>query len=696
MDMNIVQKSFTFGNSQISFETGRIARQAHGAVLASMDDTQVLVSVVGAKEAKPGQSFFPLSVDYIEKTYAAGKIPGGFLKREGRPSEKETLTSRLIDRPIRPLFPNGYMNEVQVMIQVISSNKNVDPDVLAMIATSAALAISGVPFKGPIGAARVGYQNGNYTINPTYSDLESSELDMVVAGTKDAVLMVESEASELSEEVMLGAVMYAHEQFQVVIDSVAEFAKEVGVSPREWIAPDENESLLTSIKSKFESQISEAYQTVDKMDRYEKMGEIKDAAVEEFVTEDDLITEDEVINYIKKIEKSTVRERILAGEPRIDGRDNSTVRELAIETGVLENTHGSALFTRGETQALVVTTLGSKRDAQLIETLESNDRIEDHFMLHYNFPPYCVGETGRVMGVKRREVGHGRLARRGISACLPSLDEFPYTVRVVSEITESNGSSSMASVCGSSLSLMDAGVPLKAPVAGIAMGLVKDEDRFTVLTDILGDEDHLGDMDFKVAGTSKGINALQMDIKIDGITEDIMSIALKQAKDARLNILGQMNQVISEPNSASKNAPKTKVIKIPTDKIRDVIGKGGETIRGIVSESGASVDVDDDGNVNIFANDSESFEKAVQMVKDVTAVPEVNKVYMGKVAKIVEFGAFVTIMPNQDGLLHVSEIAHERVEKVEDYLKEGEEVEVKVLGIDRGRIKLSRKVLIEK
>ena len=696
MDMKIVQKSFTFGNSQISFETGRVARQAHGAVLASMDDTQVLVSVVGAKEAKPGQSFFPLSVDYIEKTYAAGKIPGGFLKREGRPSEKETLTSRLIDRPIRPLFPNGYMNEVQVMIQVISSNKNVDPDVLAMIATSAALAISGVPFKGPIGAARVGYQDGNYTINPTYSDLESSELDMVVAGTKDAVLMVESEASELSEDIMLGAVMYAHEQFQVVIDSVAEFAKEVGVSPREWVAPEENESLLSSIKSKFESQISEAYQTVDKMDRYEKMGEIKDAAVEEFVSEDDSVSEDEVKNYIKKIEKSTVRERILAGEPRIDGRDSSTVRELAIETSVLENTHGSALFTRGETQALVVTTLGSKRDAQLIEKLESNDRIEDHFMLHYNFPPYCVGETGRVMGVKRREVGHGRLARRGISACLPNLDDFPYTIRVVSEITESNGSSSMASVCGSSLSLMDAGVPLKAPVAGIAMGLVKDEDRFTVLTDILGDEDHLGDMDFKVAGTSKGINALQMDIKIDGITEDIMSIALKQAKDARLNILGQMNQVISEPNSASKNAPKTKVIKIPTDKIRDVIGKGGETIRGIVSQSGASVDVDDDGNVNIFANDSESFEKAVQMVKDVTAVPEVNKVYTGKVAKIVEFGAFVTIMPNQDGLLHVSEIAHERVEKVEDYLKEGEELEVKVLGIDRGRIKLSRKVLIEK
>lgn len=696
MDMNIVQKSFTFGNSQITFETGRIARQAHGAVFATMDDTQVLVSVVGAKEARAGQSFFPLSVDYIEKTYAAGKIPGGFLKREGRPSEKETLTSRLIDRPIRPLFPNGYMNEVQVMIQVISANKNVDPDMLAMIATSAALAISGVPFKGPIGAARVGFQDGSYIINPTYSDLQTSELDMVVAGTKDAVLMVESEASELSEEVMLGAVMYAHEQFQVVIDSVAEFAKEVGISPREWVAPEDNESLLSSIKSKFGNQISEAYQTVDKMERYEKMGEIKDAALKEFISDDDSTNEDEVKNYIKKIEKSTVRERILAGEPRIDGRDSSTVRELAIETGVLENTHGSALFTRGETQALVVTTLGSKRDAQLIEKLETNDRIEDHFMLHYNFPPYCVGETGRVMGVKRREVGHGRLARRGIAACLPSLEDFPYTIRIVSEITESNGSSSMASVCGSSLSLMDAGVPIKAPVAGIAMGLVKDVDRFTVLTDILGDEDHLGDMDFKVAGTSKGINALQMDIKIDGITEDIMSIALKQAKDARLNILGQMNQVISEPNAASKNAPKTKVIKIPTDKIRDVIGKGGETIRGIVAQSGASVDVDDDGNVNVFANDTESFEKAVQMVKDVTAVPEVNKVYMGKVAKIVEFGAFVTIMPNQDGLLHISEIAHERVEKVEDHLKEGQELEVKVLGVDRGRIKLSRKVLIDK
>ena len=681
----------------LSIQTGQVARQSSGSVIVQYGETTILTAVNAAKTMREDIGWFPLQVEYRERHYAAGKIPGGFLKREGRPSEKETLTSRLIDRPIRPLFPNGYMNEVQVMIQVISANKNVDPDMLAMIATSAALSISGVPFKGPIGAARVGYQDGNYIINPTYSDLKTSDLDMVVAGTKDAVLMVESEANELSEDIMLGAVMYAHEQFQVVIDSVAEFAKEVGVSPREWEAPAENESLFSDIQSKFGDQISEAYQTVDKMERYEKMGQIKDTAVEEFGgDDDDSASSDEIENYIKKIEKSTVRERILAGEPRIDGRDSSTVRELAIEIGVLENTHGSALFTRGETQALVTTTLGSKRDAQLIEKLETNDRIEDHFMLHYNFPPYCVGETGRVMGVKRREVGHGRLARRGITACLPSIEDFPYSIRVVSEITESNGSSSMASVCGSSLALMDAGVPIKAPVAGIAMGLVKDDDRFTVLTDILGDEDHLGDMDFKVAGTSRGINALQMDIKIDGITEDIMSIALKQAKEARLDIIGQMNQVISEPNEASKNAPKTMVIKIPTDKIRDLIGKGGETIRGIISQSGASIDVDDDGNVNVFANDDESFEKAVQMVKDVTAVPEVNKVYTGKVAKIVEFGAFITIMPNQDGLLHVSEIAHERVNKVEDYLKEGEEIEVKVLGVDRGRIKLSRKVLIDK
>ena len=685
------------GKHTITLETGRVARQAHGAVLASMDDTQVLVTVVGSKEMRPGQDFFPLSVDYVEKTYAAGKIPGGFLKREARPSEKETLTSRLIDRPIRPLFPAGFMNEVQVIITVISANSEVDPDMIAMLGVSAALSISGIPFNGPIGGARVGYKDGNYILNPTYSELAESDLDMVVAGTDEAVLMVESEAAELSEEVMLGAVMHAHEQFQVAITNIAEFAAEVGTEQWDWEAPATNEALLNDIQTQFGAQINDAYQIKEKMDRYAKVGEIKAAAVEALASdEEDGNSADEVSKYFKKVEKSTVRERILSNEPRIDGRDNETVRALKVETGVLDNTHGSALFTRGETQALVVTTLGSKREAQLIEKLEASERQNDYFLLHYNFPPYSVGETGRMGGTGRREIGHGRLARRGISACLPSIEEFPYTVRVVSEITESNGSSSMASVCGSSLSLMDAGVPMKAPVAGIAMGLVKEGDRFTVLTDILGDEDHLGDMDFKVAGTSRGVNALQMDIKIQGITKEIMDIALTQAKDARLHILGEMNKVICEPNTSSKNAPKTAVIKIKQDKIRDLIGKGGETIKGIISTSGANVDVDDDGNVNIFANDQKAFDTAVQMVKDVTAVPEVDKVYAGKVVKIVEFGAFVNIMPNQDGLLHISEIAHERVEKVEDYLKEGDEIDVKVLGLDRGRIKLSRKVLLDK
>jgi polyribonucleotide nucleotidyltransferase len=697
MEMNIVKKSFAMGKHTITLETGRIARQAHGAVLASMDDTQVLVTVVASKETQPGQDFFPLSVDYVEKTYATGKIPGGFLKREARPTEKETLTCRLIDRPIRPLFPAGFVNEVQVIITVISANSEVDPDMIAMLGVSAALSISGVPFNGPIGGARVGYTEGQYTLNPTYSELKNSDLDMVVAGTDEAVLMVESEASELSEEVMLGAVMYAHEQFQVAITNIAEFASEVGTEQWDWQAPATNETLLGSIQSKFGAQINDAYQIKEKMDRYAKVGEIKTAALEALVSDDeDGHSAEEVSKYFKKVEKSTVRERILSNEPRIDGRDNNTVRDLKIETGVLENTHGSALFTRGETQALVVTTLGSKREAQLIEKLESSERQNDYFLLHYNFPPYSVGETGRMGGTGRREIGHGRLARRGIAACLPTVEEFPYTVRVVSEITESNGSSSMASVCGSSLSLMDAGVPIKTPIAGIAMGLVKEGDRFTVLTDILGDEDHLGDMDFKVAGTSRGVNALQMDIKIQGITKEIMEIALKQAKEARLNILGQMNQVICEPNTSSKNAPKTAVIKINTDKIRDLIGKGGETIKGIISTSGANVDVDDNGNVNIFANDQKAFDTATQMVKDVTATPEVDKIYIGKVVKIVEFGAFVNIMPNQDGLLHISEIAHERVEKVEDHLKEGDEIEVKVLGLDRGRIKLSRKVLLDK
>ena len=697
MEMNITTKSFAMGKHTITLETGRIARQAHGAVFASMDDTQVLVTVVGSKEMRPGQDFFPLSVNYIEKTYATGKIPGGFLKREGRPSEKETLTSRLIDRPIRPLFPAGFMNEVQVVITVVSANSETDPDMIAMLGVSAALSISGIPFSGPIGGARVGYKDGDYILNPSYAELATSDLDMIVAGTDEAVLMVESEANELSEEVMLGAVMYAHEQFQVAISNIAEFADEVGSKQWDWAAPATNEALLGDIKSQFGAQIDEAYQIKEKMNRYDTIDKIKTAAIEALASDEaDGNSAEEVCEYFKKIEKSTVRERILNNQPRIDGRDSQTVRELKIQTGVLANTHGSALFTRGETQALVVTTLGSKREAQLIEKLEAHERQNDYFLLHYNFPPYSVGETGRMGGTGRREIGHGRLARRGIAACLPSIEEFPYTVRVVSEITESNGSSSMASVCGSSLSLMDAGVPVKSPIAGIAMGLVKEDERFTVLTDILGDEDHLGDMDFKVAGTSRGVNALQMDIKIQGITREIMEIALKQAKDARLNILAQMNQVICEPNTANKNAPKTAVIKIQTDKIRDLIGKGGETIKGIISASGASVDVDDDGNVNVFANKQEAFDIAVQMVKDATAVPEINKIYTGKVVKIVEFGAFINIMPNQDGLLHISEIAHQRVEKVEDHLSEGDEIDVKVLGLDRGRIKLSRKVLLDK
>jgi polyribonucleotide nucleotidyltransferase len=695
MEMNIIKKSFAMGGHTITLETGRIARQAHGAVLASMDDTQVLVTVVASKETQPGQDFFPLSVDYVEKTYAAGKIPGGFLKREARATEKETLTCRLIDRPIRPLFPAGFVNEVQVTITVISANSEVDPDIISMLGVSAALSISGVPFNGPIGGARVAYTDGQYTLNPTYSELKKSDLDMVVAGTNEAVLMVESEASELSEEVMLGAVMYAHEQFQVAIANIAEFAAEVGTKQWDWQAPATNEALLGDIQSQFGAQINDAYQIKEKMVRYAKVGEIKAAAIEALSSEDG-DSADEVSKYFKKVEKSTVRERILSNEPRIDGRDNETVRELMIETGVLANTHGSALFTRGETQAMVVTTIGSKREAQLIEKLESAERENDYFLLHYNFPPYSVGEIGRMGGAGRREIGHGRLARRGIAACLPSIKEFPYTIRVVSEITESNGSSSMATVCGSSLSLMDAGVPIKAPIAGIAMGLVKEGDRFTVLTDILGDEDYLGDMDFKVAGTSRGVNALQMDIKIQGITKEIMEIALKQAKNARLNILGQMNQVICEANTSGANSPKTAVLKINIDKIRDLIGKGGETIKGIMSASGANVDVNDAGDVNIFADNQEAFDKAVQMVKNITISPEVNKVYLGTVMKIVEFGAFVNIMPNQDGLLHISEISHERVDKVEDHLKEGDEIDVKVLGVDKGRIKLSRKVLLDK
>ncbi len=685
------------GKHIVTLETGRIARQAHGAVLASMDDTQVLVTVVSSKETRSGQDFFPLSVDYIEKTYATGKIPGSFLKREARPSEKETLTSRLIDRTIRPLFPNGFMNEVQVVITVVSANSKVNPDIISMLGVSAALSISGVPFSRPIGGSRVGYSNGEYILNPTYIELTNSDLDMVVAGTDEAVIMVESEANELSEEIMLGAVTYAHEQCQVAITNIAEFTTEVGMQKWDWTAPITNEVLLSDIKSKFGKKINKAYQIKKKLDRHAKIDKIRIAAIEALENENENgNSAEEVSKYFKEVEKSTVRERILNNDSRIDGRNNETVRELKIETGVLKNTHGSALFTRGETQALVVTTLGPKSDAQLIEKLEFSERQNDYFLLHYNFPPYCVGETGRLSTIKRREIGHGNLTRRGINACLPSIEEFPYTVRVVSEITESNGSSSMASVCGSSLSLMDAGVPIKAPIAGIAMGLVKEDDKFTILTDILGDEDHLGDMDFKVAGTSRGINALQMDIKIHGITHEIMNIALKQAKEARLNILGQMNQIICEPNTSNKNTPKTTIIKIQTDKIRDLIGRGGETIKGIISTSRASIDVDDSGNVNIFSNNQKSFDTAVQMVKDVTAIPEMNKVYTGKVVKIVEFGAFINIMPNQDGLLHISEISHERVEKIKNHIREGDKIDVKVIGLDRGRIKLSRKVLLEK
>ena len=694
IDFKITTQEFTLGSNTITLETGRIARQAHGSVLASFDDTQVLATVVGKKEAAEGQDFFPLSVDYIEKTYAAGKIPGGFLKREGRPSEKETLTSRLIDRPIRPLFPEGFFNEVQVLLTVMSSNGNVDPDIIAMIGASAALSISGVPFHGPIGGVRVGYADGNYLLNPSYSQLETSDLDMVVAGTKDAVLMVESEANELPEDVMLGAVKFAHDEMQTIISNIAEFTANVGNEMWDWQAAPINETLMNALESNFAQRVSDAYQITDKMPRHEALSAIKDEAMTALVDEEAEISEDLVSKYFKKLEKKVVRSRILKEEPRIDGRDNHTVRPLDIQVGVLNNTHGSALFTRGETQGLVVTTLGSKRDAQIVENLEN--KIDDHFLFHYNFPPYCVGETGRMVGVKRREIGHGRLARRGISACLPTLEEYPYTIRVVSEITESNGSSSMASVCGSSLSLMHAGVPMKAPVAGIAMGLVKEGEEFSVLTDILGDEDHLGDMDFKVAGTSKGVNALQMDIKIEGITAQIMDIALKQAKTARLHILGEMNKVICVPNEANKNAPKTGTIKVKTDKIREIIGKGGETIKNINATSGATVDIDDDGVVNIFANDGESYDKAVAMVEAIIEEVEVNKVYVGKVSKIVEFGAFITVLPNQDGLLHISEIAHERVEKITDYLKEGEELEVKVIGLDRGKIKLSRKVLLDK
>jgi polyribonucleotide nucleotidyltransferase len=692
--VNPVTKKFQFGQSTVTLETGRIARQASGAVLVTIDDDiTVLVTVVAAKAADPGKGFFPLSVHYQEKTYAAGKIPGGFFKREGRPSEKETLTSRLIDRPIRPLFPEGFMNEVQVICTVVSTSKKTDPDIASMIGTSAALAISGIPFNGPVGAARVAFhESTGYLLNPTYEQLKASRLDMVVAGTEEAVLMVESEAQELTEDQMLGAVLFAHQEFQAVIQAVKEFAAEAGKPAWDWQPPVENTALLNAIRAEFGEAISEAYTITLKQQRYGRLDELREQVIARFAGEEEgQPSVGEVKEAFGLLEYRTVRENIVNGKPRIDGRDNRTVRPLKIEVGVLPKTHGSALFTRGETQALVVATLGTARDAQLLDTLEGERK--DAFMLHYNFPPFSVGECGRMGSAGRREIGHGRLARRGVQAMLPKDDEFPYTIRVVSEITESNGSSSMASVCGASLALMDAGVPMKAPVAGIAMGLVKEGDKFAVLTDILGDEDHLGDMDFKVAGTANGVTALQMDIKIQGITEEIMEVALGQALEARLNILGQMNQVIGQSRSElSANAPTMLAMKIDQDKIRDVIGKGGATIRAICEETKASIDIEDDGSIKIFGETKEAAEAAKQRVLSITAEAEIGKIYVGKVERIVDFGAFVNILPGKDGLVHISQISDQRIDKVTDVLQEGQEVKVLVLDVDnRGRIKLSMK-----
>lgn len=690
--MNPVIKKFQYGKDTVTIETGRIARQATGAALVTMGETSVLCTVVGAKEAAPGQGFFPLSVHYQEKSYAAGKIPGGFFKREGRPSEKETLTSRLIDRPIRPLFPNGYMAEVQVVCTVLSAEKNADPDIAAMIGTSAALAISGIPFAGPIGAARVGYtEKDGYLLNPSYTQLTTSELDMVVAGTQDAVLMVESEASELPEDIMLGAVLFAHQELQAIIKTINELVKDAGKSRWEWAPAAEKTELKAAVEKQFGEAIGDAYRVTDKAERYNRLSELRSQAVEQNVNEEQGITADDVKGIFAKLEKGLVRNRIVAGEPRIDGRDTKTVRQLQVEVGVLPKVHGSALFTRGETQALVVATLGSSRDAQIIDSLEGERK--DNFMLHYNFPPYSVGECGRIGATGRREVGHGRLARRGVAAMLPSADEFPYTMRVVSEITESNGSSSMASVCGASLALMDAGVPMKFPVAGIAMGLVKEGEKFAVLTDILGDEDHLGDMDFKVAGTANGVTALQMDIKIEGITEEIMEVALQQALQARLHILAEMNKVIAKPReSLSASAPQMHTMKVDSDKIRDVIGKGGATIRSITETTGASVDIEDDGTIKIYASDADNLQAAIDRINEITAEAEIGATYEGTVVRIVDFGAFVNFLPGKDGLVHISQIAHERVNSVGDYLEEGQKVKVKCLDVDnRGRIKLSIK-----
>jgi polyribonucleotide nucleotidyltransferase len=690
--LNPVTKKFQLGDVEVSIETGKVAKQATGSVVVTMGDTVVLTTVVGAKSARSGQDFFPLTVNYQEKTYAAGKIPGGFFRREGRPSEKETLTCRLIDRPIRPLFPKGFMNEVQVVCTVMSADKDQDPDIASLIGTSAALAISGIPFSGPIGAARVGYKDGTYMLNPGYEQLKESMLTMTVAGTESAVLMVESEAKELTEDEMLGAVLFAHQEMQVIIKAIAELAAETAKPAWDWKPEPTNDELLNAVSASIKSDLAEAYRISDKMERQGRVSELRKKVVAELVGgEDSDVSKDDVSDMFGKVEKSLVRNQVLDGAPRIDGRDLKTVRPIEVEVGILPKTHGSAIFTRGETQAIVVATLGTLRDSAIVDALEGTFR--DQFMLHYNFPPFSVGEAGFMSGPKRREIGHGRLARRGVAAVLPDGEDFPYTIRVVSEITESNGSSSMASVCGTSLALMDAGVPLKAPVAGVAMGLVKEGNRYAVLTDILGDEDHLGDMDFKVAGSEAGITALQMDIKIDGITEEIMEAALQQAHEARLHILVEMNKVIKESRQElSDNAPAMTTLKVHPDKIRDIIGKGGATIRGIVEETGAEVDIDDDGNVRIYASSAESKNAAVARVQEITAEAEVGRIYKGAVARIVDFGAFITILPGKDGLLHISQIAEERVEKVTDFLTEGEEIEVVCLDVDqRGRIKLSMK-----
>jgi polyribonucleotide nucleotidyltransferase len=685
-----IKKSFQYGEHEVTIETGEIARQATGSVLVSMADSVVLVTAVGQREGDAGRPFFPLTVNYQEKTYAAGKIPGGFFKREGRPSEKETLTCRLIDRPIRPLFPKGFMNEVQIVATVVSINTEVNPDIPAMIGTSAALALSGIPFAGPIAGARVGYINDDYVLNPSNSQLEDSKLDLIVAGTANAVLMVESEADVLSEPVMLGAVIYGHEQMQVAIKAIQELADEAGKPAWDWQAAPVDSALVDAVQTQAQADVTEAYAISDKQARYAKIAEIKAAATESLAGgEESSFGGDAVGHEFHNLESRIVRERVLSGEKRIDGRDTDEVRSITVRTGVLPRAHGSALFTRGETQAIVAATMGTDRDAQIIDALEGEMR--DRFMLHYNFPPYCVGETGFMGSPKRREIGHGRLARRGIAAVLPSAEEFPYVIRVVSEITESNGSSSMASVCGTSLALMDAGVPLKAPVAGVAMGLVKDGERYKVLTDILGDEDHLGDMDFKVAGTTDGITALQMDIKIDGITREIMEAALTQAKQGRLHILGEMGKVISTAREEmSEWAPTIITMRIDPEKIRDVIGKGGSVIRSITEETGATIDIDNDGTIKIASVDGHAGRDAKSRIELITADVEVGRIYQGRVARLMDFGAFVTILPGKDGLVHISQISEERVERVSDKLAEGDIIQVKVLEVDRqGRVRLS-------